>query len=80
MANTWQGHFPYQNAGAAGWVGTSPVESFPANGFGLSDTIGNVWGMDDHDLSGPARRGIALLRSIAGGWPHRGTIKRPLRP
>ena len=42
-ANTWQGHFPYQNTGANGWVGTSPVGSFPANGFGLSDMIGNVW-------------------------------------
>jgi formylglycine-generating enzyme len=43
MANTWQGHFPYQNTGANGWVGTSPVGSFPPNGFGLSDMIGNVW-------------------------------------
>jgi sulfatase modifying factor 1 len=25
MANTWQGHFPYQNTGANGWVGTSAV-------------------------------------------------------
>ena len=25
MANTWQGRFPYQNSGADGWVGTSPV-------------------------------------------------------
>jgi formylglycine-generating enzyme len=43
MANTWQGRFPYQNTGANGWVGTSPVGFFPANGFGLSDMIGNVW-------------------------------------
>jgi sulfatase modifying factor 1 len=43
MANTWQGQFPYQNTGAKGWVGTSPVGSFPANGFGLVDMIGNVW-------------------------------------
>jgi formylglycine-generating enzyme len=43
MANTWQGHFPYYNTGAAGWIGTSPVGSFPANGFGLVDMIGNVW-------------------------------------
>ncbi|SKC62126.1 formylglycine-generating enzyme family protein [Krasilnikoviella flava] len=43
MANTWQGRFPYANTGAGGWVGTSPVGSFPANGYGLADMIGNVW-------------------------------------
>lgn len=43
MANTWQGRFPYRNDGADGWVGTSPVGTFPANGFGLVDMIGNVW-------------------------------------
>ncbi len=43
MANTWQGRFPYQNGGANGWVGTSPVGTFPPNGYGLVDMIGNVW-------------------------------------
>ncbi len=42
MANTWQGAFPYRNDGR-GWRGTSPVGTFPANGFGLLDMIGNVW-------------------------------------
>jgi len=40
MANTWQGHFPYENTGARGWVGTSPVGTFPANGYGLFDVTG----------------------------------------
>jgi formylglycine-generating enzyme required for sulfatase activity len=43
LANHWQGRFPYLNTGAAGWVGTSPVGTFPANGFGLFDMTGNVW-------------------------------------
>ena len=43
MANTWQGRFPYENCGALGWTGTSPVGAFPPNGYGLVDMIGNVW-------------------------------------
>ncbi|GGL39450.1 formylglycine-generating enzyme family protein [Phycicoccus endophyticus] len=43
MANTWQGRFPYLNTTALGWAGTSPVGSFPPNGYGLVDCIGNVW-------------------------------------
>ncbi|MBC7276829.1 MAG: formylglycine-generating enzyme family protein [Nocardioides sp.] len=43
MANTWQGSFPWRNTGASRWVGTSPVGTFPANGYGLLDCIGNVW-------------------------------------
>ncbi|MCI2957277.1 formylglycine-generating enzyme family protein [Agromyces atrinae] len=43
QANHWQGAFPYRNTGAAGWVGTSPVGTFPANGYGLFDCTGNVW-------------------------------------
>jgi formylglycine-generating enzyme required for sulfatase activity len=43
MANTWQGEFPWQNHGRDGYEGTSPVDAFPANGYGLHDMIGNVW-------------------------------------
>ena len=43
MANFWQGEFPWQNLKEDGFEGTSPVGSFPPNGYGLFDIIGNVW-------------------------------------
>jgi formylglycine-generating enzyme len=43
MANTWQGQFPVTNTEEDGFAGTSPVKSFPPNGYGLYDMAGNVW-------------------------------------
>lgn len=43
MANTFQGLFPHYDTQEDGFAGTSPVKSFPPNGYGLYDMIGNVW-------------------------------------
>ena len=43
MANSWQGEFPWQNLLIDGYEGTSPVGTFPPNGYGLYDMAGNVW-------------------------------------
>lgn len=43
LANYFQGAFPINDTGEDGFKGASPVKSFPSNGYGLYDIIGNVW-------------------------------------
>ncbi|XP_022104907.1 sulfatase-modifying factor 1-like isoform X2 [Acanthaster planci] len=41
--NIWQGDFPVTNTAEDGYEGTCPVTAFQPNGYGLYNTIGNVW-------------------------------------
>jgi sulfatase modifying factor 1 len=43
MCNYFQGTFPTEHLNKDGFLGTSPVKSFPPNEIGLYDMAGNVW-------------------------------------
>jgi formylglycine-generating enzyme required for sulfatase activity len=43
LANIWIGRFPWESHKPPGSERTSAVRSFPPNGYGLFDMVGNVW-------------------------------------
>ncbi|WP_037985583.1 formylglycine-generating enzyme family protein, partial [Thalassobacillus devorans] len=43
LCNVWQGEFPKTNTVEDGYIGTAPAKSFPPNGYGLYNVVGNVW-------------------------------------
>ncbi|WP_211231692.1 formylglycine-generating enzyme family protein [Ottowia thiooxydans] len=69
LGNYWQGEFPMQNTLADGWERTSPVRSYPGNGYGLFDMIGNVWEWTS-DL-------WTVSNAAQGGKPSCCSTKRP---
>jgi formylglycine-generating enzyme required for sulfatase activity len=72
MANTWQGEFPWQNLALDGFEGTSPIKTYPPNGYGLYDTTGNVWEWtSDLGRPGPAEPQKETCCTAPG--PHAGS-------
>lgn len=51
QCNIFQGVFPGENSAEDGFLGTSPVKSFSANGYGGYDFSGNVWEWTASDFS-----------------------------
>lgn len=43
LCNIWQGEFPKNDTAEDGYSGTSPVEAYPPNAFGIYSMTGNTW-------------------------------------
>lgn len=70
MANYWRGRFPFDHADGSEVRGTSPVATYPANGFGLYDMIGNVWEWTQDwfgAAAGGGSKGCCVPRNPRGG-------------
>lgn len=67
-ANIWQGRFPAVNTVEDGFLTTAPVHSFEPNGFGLWQTVGNVWEWcSDVWRAGSDKSDPAVSRVMRGG-------------
>jgi hypothetical protein len=78
--NIWQGNFPTENLQEDGFRVTAPSKIFDSNGFGIYDTLGNVWEWTSTkwiDARSPSKnvkrvlRGGSFVDSVNGEFNHR---------
>lgn len=75
LANYWQGDFPRHNTRLDGWERTSPVRSYPPNGHGLHDMIGNVWEWTADRWSLPAYPRLGCCSTASAGPAEQHVLK-----
>lgn len=78
-ANTWQGEFPWRNSCDDGFDSTSPIDAFPANGYGLLDMIGNAWEWT-RDWYAPGHEAPAIQSCCAPANPRGSAMESSFDP